>query len=676
MKRWFAVALPGLFLTGLLAAAEPRWMSIGPPAVPPYARLFPDSVDGSRQYALSAAGLWSTRNGGGSWRLLQNGLEWPPQAFAADPAHPGRLYVSVVRFDGETTIRRSDDFGDHWRVVYSTPYSSPSYPQDLQVDPRQPDTLYWLEQQFLHRSRDGGKTWSCYPETNECVGVVLTVNSFALAPDRPGTVYISGGGWGFYVTHDGGQTWTHSTLLEVEHPPDVLVATREPRTLYAWSRDSFYRGNLDPCFVRSDDEGATWKVFLRNTKCGMPAIDPDDPRTVRIVVVVDGAPQLWISRDAGDHWSTAGDVPWPGDLTVFPGGRLALATDLHGIFEAAGDGGPWRPANRGFSASEITAVLPTEHGLLAAPIEQGYTPTPPMIPLRGTRDGGRTWTDLPLINPSALAADPVDSRHLIAAARRYDPLSGAHPRVLESLDEGATWRGVVDPQTDPDQFRTLAIDPFDPHVFYSGSNFRGFFRSLDGGRTWQESNAGLRLGGCHHYYCDPNRVFAIFPDPKRQGRLVIHFERQVYESLDGGSTWTLRGPSLPRSGRVMLLALDLQGNLVAVGTGTKPNDARSLGVVYRSADGGRTWSREGRLPVYPDSGFGTEITGMATTPAGLFVSAVPFGVFRSQDGGRTWELMNAGLPSTRVTSLTADPFDPSLLYATVPLNGVYAIRVP
>ena len=30
--------------------------------------------------------------------------------------------------------------------------------------------------------------------------------------------------------------------------------------------------------LRSDDEGETWKGILRNTKCGAPAIDPDDPK--------------------------------------------------------------------------------------------------------------------------------------------------------------------------------------------------------------------------------------------------------------------------------------------------------------------------------------------------------------------------------------------------------------
>jgi photosystem II stability/assembly factor-like uncharacterized protein len=674
--RWLAWVLLGSLMTGRLAAAGPHWIPVGPPAVPQAARLFLDPTDGSRQLALTASGLWRSLNAGNSWRILGSGLEVPPQTVAFDPANAGRVYVSMVAFDGSTSIRRSDDYGDHWHTLYSQAYGSSFYPQELRVDPTRPDTLYWLEQQFLKWSRDGGKTWNCYPAAGDCTSVITSVNAFAPAPDRPGTMYFSGGGWGFYITHDDGKTWSHSTLLEVEQPPDVLVATREPRTLYAWSRDPFYQGKIDPCFVRSDDEGTTWKVFLPVTQCGQPAIDPDDPGTVRIVVVADGAPQLWISRDGGDHWATAGPVPYVGDLYRTAHGRLSLVTSGHGIFQSTGDSGPWKAGNRGFLASEVTAVLPTEHGLLAAPVDQGYSAEIPAIPLLETRDDGRTWSSLPLTNPSLLAADPSDPAHLIAAARRYELPYLLHERVLESRDAGASWRGVVDPRVELPQFKTLAIDPFDGRTFYAGTQFQGFYRSTDGGRTWQASNSGLRFGGCHHYYCDTNWIHAILADPHQQGRLFIHFERQVYESLDGGANWTLRGPALPRSGRIYLLAADPQGDLVAVGTGTQRNDPSSMGVVYRSANGGRTWTRAGRLPKLTIPGNVPDLTSLVATRSGLFVSAIPYGVLWSADGGKAWTFLNDGLPVPMVTSLTADPFDPARLYATVTGNGVYSIRVP
>src|SRR6185295_14379570 len=224
-----------------------------------------------------------------------------------------------------------------------------------------------------------------------------------------------------------------------------------------------------------------------------------------------------------------------------------------------------------------------------------YGLEPPAIPLLLTEDGGRSWRGAPLINPVALASDPGDPRRLIASAWRYEPNFARHARVLESLDDGHTWRGVVDPQTElPSVFETLAIDPFAPRTLYAGNRFNGFFRSEDGGRSWQSSNAGLRQGGCHHYYCDTNRVSAILPDGRKSGSLAILFERQVYASADGGATWQVRGPVTPRQrfGSVAALARDEDGALVAVGDNTQED----LGAVYRSTDDGVTWKRLGRLP--------------------------------------------------------------------------------
>ncbi|HEY7213589.1 MAG TPA: hypothetical protein VIC28_03115, partial [Thermoanaerobaculia bacterium] len=656
-------------LAAHLAAAEPRWTSLGPPAAPTFARLQIDPADGVTAYALTTTSLWRSRGGPGSWRSIQVGLDGLPLAFAFDPRRPGRLYTLVYEPDGGGSVRRSDDFGGRWSRVFAEPSLSPVNAHELRVDPFAPDTLYWLTDRSLRRSRDAGRTWECFAVASDCAGVYNGVNAFTFAPDRARTMYAVSG-YDFYVTHDGGATWTRSKIEASEDPLDVVVATRAPRTLYGWS--NFLRGELNPCFVRSDDEGATWKAYLPQAKCSAPAIDLDDPLTVRIVVVEGGTPRLRVSHDGGESWSSAGAVPDFGDLYVLPGGELLLATG-EGVFRAAGDAGSWRPANHGFAASEVAAVLPIAHGVAAAPAQPSDSLQPPAIPLLLTEDGGRSWRGAPLLNPVALAADPGDPHRLIASAWRYEPNFARHARVLESLDDGHTWRGVVDPQTElPYVFETLAIDPFDERTLYAGNDFNGLFRSEDGGRSWQTSNAGLRLGGCHHYYCDTNRVSAILPDPGKSGAIAILFERQVYASDDGGITWKVRGPVTPRQrfGSVAALARDADGALVAVGDNTQ----ETLGAVYRSTDGGATWKRLGRLPRLPISGRAYEVTALAATPAGLFVGTNITGVLRSTDGGRTWSPFNKGLPLLWVTSLAADPGDSVRLYATAFQNGIYVIQ--
>ncbi|HEY0511452.1 MAG TPA: hypothetical protein VGH73_06090 [Thermoanaerobaculia bacterium] len=671
VMRMVVLAVAGLLAAGTVqAASAPRWAPLGPPAGPLSAHLFPDPGNGARQYALTVAGLWRTQNGGGSWSAIQQGLGAAPQALALDPAHPGRLYAAVQGLDDSASILRSEDFGDHWRAVYHTPQGETLGTLDFQVDPFAPSTLYWLRNQLLYRSDDEGKTWSCVAVRDGCT----VVTSFAFAPDRPDTLYLMGGFF-FYRTADGGRTWSQSTVLENGFPADTVVATRAPRTLYASLRDPVYRDASTPCFARSDDEGTTWKAVLPNTRCGTPGIDPEDPRTVRIVVDTGLGPQLWRSRDGGDHWAAAGGVPYVGDLSVGADGRLWLSSD-HGVFQAADEQGPWRPSNRGFAASEITALLTTEHGVLAAPARQLYTSTPVDIPLVRTVDEGHTWTGVALANVIALGADPGDPRHLLASALRFEPPYSYVYRVLESRDEGLTWRGVLAPQADhPPVFLQLAADP-DARTLYAGTEYGGFYRSTDAGRTWAVSNAGLQLAGCSYHYCPSNWVHAILTDPKTSGRLLILFEKQVYESLDSGASWTPRGPQLPRDGRVMALTREPGGALVAATTGTRPSDTGRLGAVYRSADGGLTWTRSGTLPRLPATGRATELTGLAATPSGLFAGTNFLGVLWSRDGGNLWTPLNDGLPSPAVSSLIADPFVAGRLLATVPGNGVYTIAVP
>src|SRR5215203_2354311 len=200
------LAILALLRPGL--GAEPRWAPLGPPAAPLAARLLVEPGGGDRAYAFNEAGVWRSRDGGGSWRSIQVGLDRPAQAFTFDPSRPGRLYAAVSELDGYATIQRSDDFGDHWTAVFRGGDASASYHQELKVNPHAPDEVYWLGNYQLLRSRDAGRTWECFVVAGDCASPATQaqVDGFAFAPDRPGTMYVAGYGSGFYATHDAGRT--------------------------------------------------------------------------------------------------------------------------------------------------------------------------------------------------------------------------------------------------------------------------------------------------------------------------------------------------------------------------------------------------------------------------------------------------------------------------------------
>lgn len=661
-----AALLATLCLARSGAAAAPRWVPLGPPGAPLAARLV---VNGNRAYAFNQMGLWLSRDGAGSWRSIQSGLGQAPQAITFDPFRPGRIYAATLETDTTGGIYRSDDFGAHWASVFRGS-ETVSYAQDLQADPFVKDTLYWATDYQTYRSRDAGRTWGCFPA--DCAPS-FGARLFAFRPDRQGTVYAISRLDVFYASHDGGQTWTDGVPLADE--TNVLAITRDPHTLYAWPRASYWRGDIYPCFTRSDDEGATWKAVLRGPKCGAPAVDPDDPHKVRMVVVDGRVPQIWVSGNGGDSWSSAGAVPEFGDLYALPGGGLVLATDK-GFFRAPAESGPWQGVNRGFGASQIRAVLPVGEAVLAAPVASIEITKPPSLPLLRTEDGGRSWTGEPLINPHALAADPADPHHLIASAVRYEGWTNQFARVLESRDGGHTWQGTVDSQaTDRPLLTTLAVDPFEPRTLYGGS-FVGFYRSGDGGFTWSRPSAGLPHLRCTQHGCSPRLVSTLLTDPAREGRIFIRLNNSIYASLDGGITWKLLRPhGTAAAGAAYALGRDRDGALIVIGN--SPENPGPLRIVYRSTDAGATWTRLGRLLLDSRTGgWSVEFTGLAAAGGALWASTNLEGVFRSTDGGRTWKPANEGLPLLSVTSLAVDPEDPARLYATIPGNGIYTLAAP
>jgi photosystem II stability/assembly factor-like uncharacterized protein len=667
-----------------LAAASPRWTPIGPPAGPMSARLVLDPISGSRAYAITAAGLLRTQNGGRTWGSVQSGLDGQPLTVTVDPTHPGRIYASVQGLDYRTSLRRSDDYGDHWTVLYSPPGTILAAPQTLEVDPSAPATLYWLRNHLLLRSRDAGKSWSCIPVGLSCSGpTFVPLTAFALSPVRPGTIYVQDDA-AFYTSFDAGATWTRS-FLPLNPPPGPgasaksalqatpeIFPTRTPHQLYL---QAGYVSSA--CFLRSDDDGATWHAYLRDRTCGNPAVDPDDPDTIRIAVDTNlyADPRLWVSHDGAETGAFVSALPALGDLYDFPGGNFLLAGD-QGLARATAEAGPWLPANRGFSASAVSFLLPTVDGLLAAPtLPDDFAAPPPALPLLSSADGGHSWSSEPLIDAATLAADPRDPLHLIASSSRFESWSTVHYRVLESRDGGRTWNGVVAPQLEIPLFVSLAIDPFDAQTFYGGA-VDGFYRSRDGGLTWQRSNAGLPINTeCDEHFCASNYVRTILPDSRMAGRLTVRFEYEVYGSVDGGAHWSFRSPVKASLG-VNLLARGPGDALLAVGGGDRPADLTRIGVLYRSTDEGRTWTRGGRLP----SGAGLPgtlaFTGLVANEGGIFVGTNLLGVLWSRDGGNSWAPLNDGLPTPAVDGLAADPVDPRRVYAIVPQNGVYAIEVP
>lgn len=94
------------------------------------------------------------------------------------------------------------------------------------------------------------------------------------------------------------------------------------------------------------------------------------------------------------------------------------------------------------------------------------------------------------------------------------------------------------------------------------------------------------------------------------------------------------------------------------------------GALYRSGDGGRSWSQIA-LPPAVSRGRIAAIATSAQHKSALYIGGTGLGVMRSEDGGRSWAARNKGLPDNNVTALAVHADQPDTIYAYLPGQGLF-----
>ena len=191
-------------------------------------------------------------------------------------------------------------------------------------------------------------------------------------------------------------------------------------------------------------------------------------------------------------------------------------------------------------------------------------------------------------------------------------------------------------------------DPSDARVFYFGSTGGGVWKTTDGGVYWQNVSDGFfqraSVGAIACAPADPNVLYVGMGESCIRGN-VSHGDG-VYRSTDGGKTWSHLGLSDTRHiAKVRVHPRD--PNLVyvaALGHAHGPNAERGI---FRSRDGGNTW--EHVLFRSQDAG-ASDLSMDPHNPRVLYASfwearRLPWGLtsggpgsglFKSTDGGDTW----------------------------------------
>jgi photosystem II stability/assembly factor-like uncharacterized protein len=342
------------------------------------------------------------------------------------------------------------------------------------------------------------------------------LENIAFGPSNSATIYvagwsITGSGGGFFMTRDGGRTWTEPPALLGKSVQALALAESDPRTLVAGALDGLYR---------SRDGGENWE---RISPAGHPdlknfesvAIDPHDPQ-----IIYAGTWHLpWKTTDGGQHWSSIkqGLID---DSDVFSiildrsNPQTVFASACSGIYRSD-DGGQLFHKVQGIPGSARRTRVLQQDPANANTVYAGTTEG-----LWKTTDGGKVFklTSPPDFILNDVLVDPRNSRRLLIATDRGG--------VFASDDAGQTLHPSNDGFSQR-QITALVAEPKEPSDLYvsvvNDKKFGGVFRRHDG--QWTQTSEGL----------DGSDVFDL--RWSSTGRLVAATNRGIYLLQSGRQRW-------------------------------------------------------------------------------------------------------------------------------------------
>ena len=680
----------------------------------------------------STTGLFKTTDGGGSWKAVSSALG--VNSVVIDPKNSSTLYAST-----DQGIVKSTNGGASWSDA-SDGLPSGSVTR-LVIDPLTPTTLYAVvfagatpfvpsftpPMTVIFKSTNGGASWNA-------LDAGLPPGAFASAlvidPATPSTLYLPvppfGGPPGpeggpprgtLLKSTDGGESWRALDTGQFAFFSNLLVDPKNSSTLYALAPPFPAPGGGPPVggILKSTDGGESWKTIGSslppNTNITFLAIDPAAASTIYAAATsfTPPGPPSWVilkSTDDAQHWnalslslpantlitSLAFDPVTPSRMYVtyngFFGGPFGAPASAAsgGVFKSTDGGGSWSEISAGLSTFDIRtlAMNRTQAATVYAGGSSGVFKT---------TDGGATWNATGLTSTTgSLVADFLNPNLVYAQTGRPQGCNSDEALLYRSTDGGANWSNTVSPANSGcilnasfffAHVAPLISDPTDANKMYMAESddqdgYSAILKTTDGGTNWTVSwdwFTGLRVG-VRVLAIDPARpaiLYAGFDDGSALTPAVEPNPGGLYKSTDGGATWsktTLAGSA------VNLIAIDpSNSNIVYAATEGHYSKPKGFQGLFKSTDGGARWQAIGKGL---ESVTGTRLTtstALKIDPANaniLYLGTSNGGVFRSTDGGVNWSAYNDGLGNLQIRALVLAPGNAHTVYAGTP-GGVFKL---
>ncbi len=333
--------------------------------------------------------------------------------------------------------------------------------------------------------------------------------------------------------------------------------------------------------------------------------------------------------------------------------------------------------------SLISVVLVMGSFLAAAETPRAKEPAKKSETIGTDTLAGLSWRSIgPAFSSGRIADFAVNPRD-----RKQYFVGVASGHIWKTDNAGITWRPVFD-NYGAYAIGCLAMDPTNPNVVWAGTGENnhqralgygdGVYKTVDGGKSWV--NMGLK---------NSRQVGVILISPKNPDTVYVAAEgsawgpggeRGFYKTIDGGKTWTKvlaisenTGVNCavmdPRDPDVIIASSEQRRRHVYTKIGGGPETA-----IHKTTDGGKTWRKiTSGLPSGHMGGIGLALSPVNPDVVYAIIEATEEegGFFRSTDRGESWSKMSPHTAQGQYyNEITCDPADVDTVYSVETVSHV------
>ena len=366
------------------------------------------------------------------------------------PSQPNVFFVGV----NNGGVWKTDDYGRTWRPIFdAAPTGSIG---DIAVSPSHPDVIYVGTGEGLHR------------------------------PD------LSTGD-GIFKSTDGGKTWAHVGLKDVQQVGRIIVHPTDPGTVYVAGMGHPYGANSERGVFRSRDGGASWQKILyvnANTGANRIEFDPGNPNILYA--------NLWEHREG----------PWENARFSGPNSGIYKSTDGGETWRKLGGGLPGAAQGLGLTG---VGVAPRNSNRVYAVVNAEKDGG-----IYRSDDGGEHWarvsSDRRIWGPDGgygeIIVHPEDQNRVFVA----------NTAAYRSDDGGKTW---ISHKGAPggDDYQRMWINPLQPDIMLYTAD-QGATITVNGGRSWS-SWYNQPTAQLYHVATDRQFPYWIYGGQQESGAIGI-----------------------------------------------------------------------------------------------------------------------------------------------------------